>query len=64
MAALPLFELALQLLQLLTQRSVLAFLLLELPTPLGILVFKFLDAGLLCHAPRGLITNGKRCLPN
>jgi len=52
MAALPLFELALQLLKLRTQGSIVALLLLELLAQLGILVFEFLDAGLLCHAPR------------
>ena len=53
MAALPLFELALQLLKLRTQGSIVALLLLELPAHLGILAFEFLDAGLLYHAPRG-----------
>jgi hypothetical protein len=53
MAALPLLELALQLFKLRTQGSILAFLLLEVLAQLGILAFEFLDAGLLCHAPRG-----------
>jgi hypothetical protein len=53
MAALPLFELALQPLQLRTQGGILALLLLQLPAQLPILALKFLDAGLLCHASRG-----------
>jgi hypothetical protein len=53
MAALPLFEFALQLLKLPTQGRILVSLLLKLLTQLRILAFQFLDTGLLCHAPRG-----------
>jgi hypothetical protein len=53
MAALPLFEFALQLRKLRTQGRILASLVLKLPTQLRVLAFQFLDTGLLCHALRG-----------
>jgi len=53
MAALPLFEFALQLIQLRPQGGILPLLLLQLPVQLRILPFKFLDVGSPCHASRG-----------
>jgi hypothetical protein len=53
MAPFPLLGLALQLLKLCTRGSILVLLVLQLPAQLHILAFQFLDAGLLCHAPRG-----------
>jgi len=53
MAALPLFELALQPVQLRPQGGILPLLLLQLPVQLRILAFKLLDAGSFCHTARG-----------
>jgi hypothetical protein len=53
MAALPLFELALQLLKLRPQGGILALLVLELLAQLPILALKFLDAESLCHTLKG-----------
>jgi hypothetical protein len=64
MPALPLLELALYALKLVTQVSVLALLLLELCPQLRFLAFQPLELGVEIHNHKITITSGQRCLPN
>ena len=63
-AALPLLQLALQLLHLPVQLGVGVLLLLETFAQLDIFALQLLDAGTSVHDQKVPITNGELCLPN